>query len=373
MKMKILEIVPSLHCGGAERFVVDFTNGIVQTRKHEAILLSVARILSGDFLAHQLDPSVKRINLGLPETRVGAIAAMPMVWNIIRKECPDVVHAHLGGIQLAALAELFHRPRAEYFYTVHSDAFFDAGNRLWMTKMLFGAGVQPIAISPEAERSFLSAYGFHAPIIENGCSAKMPSELDLSNAAKKMRAWKSSSNSCLLINIARFCPQKNQIATARAAASLVLEGADLDLVFMGDEKNETIRSEILSLGCPRIHIAGIQSNPLAYLAQVDFLVLFSAVEGLPITLLEAFALGVPACVTPVGGMKDLVRDNFNGLIAQDCTEKSIRKTMERALMMSKAERIRFKEGAQETFAPYSMKRCVERYLNLMEQRIRKKK
>ena len=165
--MKILEIVPSLHCGGAERFVVDFTNGIVQTRKHEAILLSVARILSGDFLAHQLDPSVKRINLGLPETRVGAIAAMPMVWNIIRKECPDVVHAHLGGIQLAALAELFHRPRAEYFYTVHSDAFFDAGNRLWMTKMLFRAGVQPIAISPEAERSFLSAYGFHAPIIEH--------------------------------------------------------------------------------------------------------------------------------------------------------------------------------------------------------------
>ena len=61
--MKILEIVPRLHCGGAERFVVDLAGGIARTGEHEVILLCVIRILPGDFLARQLDPRVMLICL----------------------------------------------------------------------------------------------------------------------------------------------------------------------------------------------------------------------------------------------------------------------------------------------------------------------
>ncbi len=363
--MKILEIVPRLHCGGAERFVVDLANEMIRTGEHEVALLCVNRILPEDFLVRQLDPGVKLICLEMPESMAGALLAMPLVWNVICRERPDVVHTHLGGIQLAALPEWFHRPRAEYFYTVHNDAFVDAGNRLWLKRWLFRSGVHPVTISPESERSFVAAYGFHAPIIENGCGAKIPGAAELAAVAEEVRSWRSTPTSRLLLNIARFSPQKNQIAQARAAASLVAEGADLDLVFMGNDRDEEIRSAIQSLNCPRLHIAGLRSNPLAYLAQADFLSLFSEMEGLPITLLESFALGVPACVTPVGGMKDLVHDGINGLVAADTSEASIRATLERALVLDTAERARLGEGARAAFAPYSMQRCAERYLKLM--------
>ncbi len=363
--MKILEIVPRLHCGGAERFVVDLAGGIARTGEHEVSLLCVNRILPGDFLARQLDPRVKLICLEAPETMAGAILAMPLVWNVIRRERPDVVHTHLGGIQLAALAEFAHWPHARYFYTVHNDAFVDAGNRLWLKKILFHSGVRPVAISVESERSFVSAYGFHAPIIENGCGAAMPAPEELSAVAEEVRSWRSTPESRLFLNIARFSPQKNQIAQARAAAALAAEGADFDLVFIGNDNDQDIRSAILSLNCPRLHIAGLRSNPLVYLAQADFLALFSVIEGLPITLLESFALGIPPCVTPVGGMKNLVHDGINGLVSEDTSEDAIRKTLKRALALDPAERARLGEGARAAFAPYSMERCVERYLKLM--------
>ena len=365
--MKILEILPRLHCGGAERFVVDLANEMVRTGEHEVTLLCVNRILPGDFLAQQLDPAVKLIDLGMPETMTGAILAMLPVWNVISRECPDVVHTHLGGIQLAAFPELFHRPRAEYFYTVHNDAFVDAGNRLWLKKLLFRAGVRPVTISPESERSFVAAYGFEAPVIENGCGAKMPGAAELAAVSAEVRSWRSTPTSRLLLNIARFSPQKNQIAQARAAAALAAEGADFDLVFMGNDADEEIRSAIQGLNCPRVHIAGLRSNPLAYLAQADYLSLFSEMEGLPITLLESFALGIPACVTPVGGMRDLVEDGVNGLVSADTSESSIRVTLERALALDTAERARLGEGARASFAPYSMERCAERYLRLFGQ------
>ena len=366
-RLKVLEIIPALHCGGAERFVVDLANELAEHCEVE--LLCVVPVEEGDFLAGELRSEVTLSTLmESGETRLSQLRILYKIRSRIRQSAPDVVHLHLGTILLARLAIYTLSWPIRYFYTVHNDARLDAGRRISALRRLFRSGrVRPVTISPESERSFVAAYGFEAPVIENGCGAKMPGAAELAAVSAEVRSWRSTPTSRLLLNIARFSPQKNQIAQARAAAALAAEGADFDLVFMGNDADEEIRSAIQGLNCPRVHIAGLRSNPLAYLAQADYLSLFSEMEGLPITLLESFALGIPACVTPVGGMRDLVEDGVNGLVSADTSESSIRVTLERALALDTAERARLGEGARASFAPYSMERCAERYLRLFGQ------
>jgi glycosyltransferase involved in cell wall biosynthesis len=52
-------------------------------------------------------------------------------------------------------------------------------------------------------------------------------------------------------------------------------------------------------------------------------------EGLPNTLLEAFAHACPVIATPVAGVRDLVRDEVNGLLVPPDDAAALRAALER--------------------------------------------
>jgi glycosyltransferase involved in cell wall biosynthesis len=64
----------------------------------------------------------------------------------------------------------------------------------------------------------------------------------------------------------------------------------------------------------RVIFAGFQKLPLPWVAAMDVLVLASAKEGLPRTLLEAMLLGKPAIASDVVGSRELVRPGVTGLL-----------------------------------------------------------
>ncbi|MEH6552216.1 MAG: glycosyltransferase family 4 protein [Pseudomonadales bacterium] len=83
---------------------------------------------------------------------------------------------------------------------------------------------------------------------------------------------------------------------------------------------------------------GPSDNMASMYAQVDCVVLPSYREGMPRSLLEAGAMGLPVVATDVPGCRNIVSDGFNGLLCEVQSSESLQGALQRMLSMSDAER-----------------------------------
>ena len=124
---------------------------------------------------------------------------------------------------------------------------------------------------------------------------------------------------CLrLVAVGRLSPEKGQAGLIDAIAALRSRGMAPALTLIGDGPEEAaLRARAARAGvADLIHFAGRldERATLARIAAADLLVLPSFMEGLPVVLMEAMALGVPVVATRVAGIPELVRDGDTGLL-----------------------------------------------------------
>ncbi|HYL79884.1 MAG TPA: glycosyltransferase [Candidatus Acidoferrum sp.] len=86
------------------------------------------------------------------------------------------------------------------------------------------------------------------------------------------------------------------------------------LVGRGPEE-ASLRSCASSLGvAARVEFVGEQGDVVPYLHRMDVYVQSSVAEGMPNSVLEAMACGLPVVATSVGGTLELVLDGETGLL-----------------------------------------------------------
>jgi len=116
--------------------------------------------------------------------------------------------------------------------------------------------------------------------------------------------------------VGRFSAQKGQLLLIDAFADLVAAGADARLVLAGDgELRGAIEARIAARGVgERVTITGwIGAERVRELLQESrAMVLPSFAEGLPVVIMEAFALGRPVVTTFVAGIPELVEPGRSG-------------------------------------------------------------
>jgi glycosyltransferase involved in cell wall biosynthesis len=81
--------------------------------------------------------------------------------------------------------------------------------------------------------------------------------------------------------------------------------------------------------------------------QLDALVLATWSEGMPMGIIEAFAVGVPVLATPVGGIPEMLIDGVNGLLIER-TAQSIEAALERLITENGLREV-LARGAHATF------------------------
>jgi glycosyltransferase involved in cell wall biosynthesis len=93
--------------------------------------------------------------------------------------------------------------------------------------------------------------------------------------------------------------------------------------------------------------------------------LSSRFEGLPLVIMDAFALGVPVVATAGSGVPELVSDGVTGLLSPVGDATALAESMRRVLtdgVLAAALR----RGALERAPEYSIERTAERTLTVYE-------
>lgn len=133
--------------------------------------------------------------------------------------------------------------------------------------------------------------------------------------------------------VGRLAVVKRQDRLLRAVASSILRLPDLWVLIVGDgpERNR-LRDLAIALGISnRVCLAGYQPEPSRYLRAMDVFALTSQSEGLPISLLEAWAAGLPVVCTSVGGIPDVVAEGVNGLLVPNDDGPDLGRALSRIL------------------------------------------
>lgn len=368
--MKIIQLIPNISGGGAERFVVDLSNEL--SKNHEVILVTLYDEREEDLFRDQLDAKVSTISLG---KQLGFDwKVIPRLHKVIKNIAPDVIHNHLRTFNyLMPLIPFLNR--LPIIHTVHNDAYKECPNpKIRKARNYFykKGRVVPVTISEESAKSFQQAYGLAVDqMIYNG--REMPIKTtQYERVAAEIETFKKDPGTKVFVNIGRIIPQKNQLMLIQAFKRLIKqEDANAILLMMGGGRNTKESREIQSQleqaekENPDIHLLGERSNAADYLYVSDYFCLSSVYEGMPITLIEAFATGtIPIC-TPVGGIPEMLEDLDDHLVSKSVETEAYYQTLKRAYILSSETQQKLKQNASQLFMErYSMTHCAKKYLNL---------
>lgn len=122
----------------------------------------------------------------------------------------------------------------------------------------------------------------------------------------------------IILNVGRFCKQKNQIQLIDAFDSFRQHYPNFKLFLVGDgyqKRNilEHIKNKKLQ---KKVFLKKWSENLKQYYLKSKFFVLSSLYEGLPNVLIESINYNLPVVSTKVSGAKDIIMGNKGGYLAE---------------------------------------------------------
>lgn len=138
-----------------------------------------------------------------------------------------------------------------------------------------------------------------------------------------------------IVAVGRLDDNKNHEMLIHAFAKMADKFPDYRLTIFGDgECRGKLEALIIKEGLSeRAFLPGVTSDVAGSIERAALFVLTSKTEGMPNTLLEAMALGLPVISTdcPCGGPRELIRQGENGLLVPVGDADALARAMERVL------------------------------------------
>ena len=220
----------------------------------------------------------------------------------IAARCPFMVHLHGGGFQ----------------------PFHDrsAGLERWATRMLLEQAAC-VVVPCESLRSWVRGIARRARV---ECVPH-----PVAPAAPATDAPRPN----LVLFLGRIEASKGVFELLEAVSALRPAVPDVRLLFAGDGERAAVSRQAARLGiADAVKFTGWvgPSGRRALLENAAVFALPSYEEGLPMSLLEAMAAGVPPVVSPVGGVPEVVVDGVSGLFAAPGDVATLQRLLRKVLL-----------------------------------------
>ena len=283
-------------------------------------------------------------------------------WSVLRRLLdelrPEVIHAHLTHATIigALLSKVL---GTRFVVTLHSQGPDACGwrgrTKTLLERVVLTYGTDHVlACGPRVARMQAKRLGrTPVTIVENRIEA--PAGLSPAERANLRSSLGYGPDDMVVISVGRLIPGKGFDRLIRAFGSVVAQHRSARLLIVGgggDHSRLTRVIEETGSG-PYVQMTGARSDVGRLMAAADVFVLPSLWEGLPMTLLEAMASGLPVVATDVGDIATVLRAGA-GILIKPGDEEELRRGLNQVL--GSAE-LRGELIAEE-------KRAVRRYTDL---------
>lgn len=308
-RRRILVLIKGLGIGGAEKLISEGARfwDRVQFDYSVAYALPWKDQLVGALEALGIEVEMIGGEKGLTPGTLSRLRAL------IRRRRTELVHAHLPTMGIVARLV----SPVPVVYTEHNMS--DSYRPLTRTanRLTYGQNRAAMAVSGAVAGSVSSWPGPPVTVIPNGVAVRR----DDHAAAAARQELGLATDAPLVAHVGNIRPGKGHEVLIDAAAILHRDRPDVTFVSAGGEKHpgdlERVKSQANMAGLgDSLRFLGRRPDALDFVATADVFVNPSSVEGLPVAILEAMALGRPVVATAAGGVSGIVKDGETGILVE---------------------------------------------------------
>jgi len=309
----ILQIIPELDAGGAERSVIEMAEVLVAAGARAPVACLGGRMVpelqahGGEFLpfpAHTKNPFSMARN-------VGRLCAL------IREHRVDLIHARSRAPAWVALAAA--RRTGIPFVTTYHGSYADTSAPKRFYNSVMARGDRVIANSVFTQRAIQAVYPFAAArvtVIHDGTDLRQftPSLVAPSRVAAMRAAWGVETGQRIVLLAARLTSWKGHRVLIEAARLLRARGlSGIAFIMAGDAQGRSgyvaeLDQLIAAAGLEAVvrRVGHCADMPAALLASEIVVVPSTKPEAFGRTAVEAQAMGIPVVVSDLGAVPETV-------------------------------------------------------------------
>jgi glycosyltransferase involved in cell wall biosynthesis len=271
--------------------------------------------------------------LGIPVHCLGTRRGLtPIVaWRLrrlIRDSRAALVHAHLptAGILARVVSSV------PVIYTEHNLAHSYRWATRVANRLTYRRNRAVTAVSEAVAAAVAGYAGPEVEVVPNGVAVDVDSEA----ASRARDELGLGPGDPLVVHVGNIRPGKGHDLLVEATATLVEHRPEVMVVSIGGEKYpgrlDRLRRAAGVRGLDgKLRFLGRRPDALAFMAAADVYVSPAEIEGLPVTILEAMALGRPVVATAAGGVPSVVKDEETGLLVEPSNPSMFAHAIERLL------------------------------------------
>jgi L-malate glycosyltransferase len=299
---KLLHVFPTFAIGGAQVRFAALANALRQGFEHVAISLDGA---GGSERLVQSGVRFRLRPLSVRKRRLPSLADLRTFRSLLREERPDLLVTYNWGAIDWALADRI-RPICPHLHVVDGfgpeEAHGQLRRRVWVRRLALSGHTEVVVPSKTLRALATGAWRLDPARVHdvpNGVDAAV-----LDEQARRPLDLCRQPGEVLFGTLAGLRPEKNLARLLRIAA-LLPKHLPWRLIIGGDGPERAMlerRARALGLA-ERIVFIGLVERPGALLGALDVFALTSDTEQMPISVLEAMAVGLPVLSSDVGDLR----------------------------------------------------------------------
>ncbi|NQW18523.1 MAG: GT4 family glycosyltransferase PelF [Chloroflexi bacterium] len=354
------------HSGGGVEVVVDqLSRGMVDRGHHVSVL--TLRTRGGERREERCNLRITRVPAVDLTGIVGvqfavSVLAIPALISQLRSFKPDLIHVHnlfFRNSEAAALVARF--SSTPMLLTLHLGDMGGGPSAVKALTALYEKTVGRCIVRAADQITGVSeAVASHAGTLgANPASVQViPNGVDTAVFSPA----ESVPEIPTVLAVGRLVPNKGMDTLVKSVPEVLSKVPEARFVIAGDgPMNSSLRKLATSLGVEdSVEFLGHRSDVPDLLRAASVFTRPSTLEGMPLTVLEAMATGLPVVATPVGGTPELITDGQNGYL----TPVGDSQTLARAIVDILSDRERAAAMGQRNLTKvrdeYTWERVVDR-------------